>query len=176
MKLWATFSLAFFTTLCPSISLGESLICGKSYQHKPFSYIHPNRGKVVVYTTPANYTPIPEDLTCATIKQFWIHKNSFPDKLAILVVRADYKNALLLQINLRTNTMMIAPIDIPSFKDPPEIVTVWTIFPDPMERLTEMIRLETLPLATKGDVRANYARVSQRMLIDLALPKLYYPK
>jgi len=145
----------------------ETLLCQNSYDKKPFAYLHSSRGKVVVYETPSSYTPTPEDLVCATIKQFWLHKDKFPRKLTVLVVRGDYMNAMILQINMVTDTMMIAPVNIPYTSDPPVVKTIWTIFPDPMKRLTEMIRLETLPIV-KGEVKANYAWVSQAALVYLA--------
>ena len=165
-KLLVIFNILFIMT--NNAVSEESLVCQNSYNEKPFAYIHRNRGKVVVYKTPISYTPTPEDLVCATIKQFWSHKNKFPSKLTIMVVREDFMNAIILQINLSTNTMMIAPVNIPSGSLEESVKTVWTIFPDPMKRLTEMVRLGSFPLIDKNDIRANYAVISRQDLIYLS--------
>ena len=151
-----------------SLAQEPSLLCSDVYNKSPFAYLHSDRGKVVVYTTPTKYTPVPEDLVCAVIKQFWAHSQLFPPKLTIMVVRGDYMNAMILQVNMKNNIMILPPVDIPYNANPPVVKTVWTLFPDPMKRITEMIRLGTMPLVNKDSVKANYVEVSQKDLVYLA--------
>ena len=138
----------------------------EGHDYRVFGYVHPQRGKVVVYTPTKQHQPLPEDLVCAAIKQFWGHKDSFPNKLTIMVARFDYRSALIMQINLKTNTLLLTTINLPPGKI--KVKTIWTMFSDPMARLTEMIRNEELPITSKHSTKANYIYVSWKDLVYLA--------
>lgn len=146
------------------VGADESICESKNYSLS--GYIHPQRGKVVVYTTPSEYIITPEDLVCAAIKQFWAHKDVFPKKLTIMVVSDNYMDAMIMQINLKASVMLITTVNLP--KDTHSVKTVWTMFPEPMKRFTEMVRNEELPLATKHQTKANYVTVTRKDLIYLA--------
>jgi len=159
------FLLVIISLLISFPAQADTNIC-ETENYNLSGYVHPQRGKVVVYTTDSNHEILPEDLVCAAIKQFWAHKDSFPKKLTILVVASDYLNAMIMQINLNTSTMLLATINIPNGEN--KVKTVWTLFPEPMQRFTEMVRNEELPIATKHKTKANYLVVSRKDLIHLA--------
>jgi hypothetical protein len=163
--------LSLLTALPIKAEKKESLLCQNDYDKMPFVYLHPKRGKVVVYRTPVSYSPTPDDLVCVSLKQFWVHRQVFPEKLTILVVRSDYRSALILQINITSNVLMIAPVSIPESEGQKPVSTIWTMFTDPMKRINEMVRLKSLPLVRKKDVKANRVSVSRGMLFYLATGK-----
>lgn len=167
-KCKATLAVSLFVLLLTTSS-AASEVCSDNPGITKRAYLHMQRGKVVSYILPSTYDVLPSDLVCAVTKQMWVHRDNIPDKLTIIVTNQAYRRTLILQSNLSANTMMLTSVDIPRGKK--EVTTVWTMFPSPMDRFTEMLQNQELPIAIKSKTKANYVTVSIDDIKQLVLGK-----